>query len=94
LAETGIATLLIDSCHQSPSGGTGITVNGAIFTAIQQSVNIPVIMAGGLTSNNVGMKIEKYRPYAVDVLTGVEVKPGQKDAECLHQGMSKKCRHL
>jgi phosphoribosylanthranilate isomerase len=40
-----------------------------------------VILAGGLTPENVGEAIRRVRPYAADVASGVEVSPGIKDKE-------------
>jgi phosphoribosylanthranilate isomerase len=42
---------------------------------------VPVILAGGLTPENVGDAIRGVRPYAVDVASGVEQLPGIKDRE-------------
>jgi phosphoribosylanthranilate isomerase len=41
----------------------------------------PVFLAGGLAPANVGAAIRAARPYAVDVSSGIEVAPGQKDGE-------------
>jgi phosphoribosylanthranilate isomerase len=40
-----------------------------------------MVLAGGLTPENVGEAISSARPYAVDVVTGVEAEPGRKDHE-------------
>ena len=43
----------------------------------------PVILAGGLTPENVGESIRQVKPFAVDVNSGVEYQPGRKDLDKL-----------
>jgi phosphoribosylanthranilate isomerase len=43
----------------------------------------PIILAGGLTPENVGRAIRTVRPYAVDVCSGVESAPGRKNKEMM-----------
>jgi phosphoribosylanthranilate isomerase len=58
-------------------GGRGIAPDWS--RAKELAANIPVILAGGLTPENVGDAIRLVRPYAVDVSSGVESSPGHKD---------------
>ncbi len=89
LAKTGIAAILVDSYTNSMPGGTGVTVDLATFRTIQQESSLPAILAGGLNSNNILPIIQKIHPFAVDVLTGVENKPGGKDPEKIERFMQK-----
>ena len=59
-------------------GGTGQTFDWNI--AIKAKLeNIPLILAGGITSENVANAIMQVQPYAIDVCSGVESEPGKKD---------------
>jgi phosphoribosylanthranilate isomerase len=62
-------------------GGTGQTFDWELLAARRSQV--PAIVAGGLTPDNVASAIEAARPFAVDVASGVEAKPGRKDHELL-----------
>ena len=67
---------LIDSRDQGQFGGTGKLSNWEQAMAIGRKH--PVILAGGLNSENVGMAIESVLPEAVDVSSGVEIYPGKR----------------
>ncbi|GIK19272.1 MAG: phosphoribosylanthranilate isomerase [Leptolyngbya sp. PLA2] len=61
------------------AGGTGEAFDWNALAPHMRSVRKPVIIAGGLTPENVGEAITACRPYAVDVSSGVESSPGVKD---------------
>ena len=75
LPEDGDA-IIVDDSH-----GTGKNYDPSYAREIVERSAIPVILAGGLTPENVGEAIRQARPYAVDVATGVEASPGIKDYE-------------
>ncbi|AGB03870.1 phosphoribosylanthranilate isomerase [Methanoregula formicica] len=66
--------IIVDDSH-----GTGRTFDRSYARDAVRTARIPVILAGGLTPENVGAAIREVRPYAVDVASGVEVSPGIKD---------------
>ncbi len=72
--------VLTDSHVPGAHGGTGRPHNWTISRAVRERVApTPLILAGGLTSDNVRVAIETVRPYAVDVSSGIEIHPGVKD---------------
>jgi len=73
-------TILLDSTTHDGLGGTGITHDWNLSRRIRDTIYPNrLILAGGLTPENVEDAIEKVRPYGVDVSTGIEQKPGIKD---------------
>ncbi len=71
--------LVLDAHKEGAYGGTGQAVDWDLAAEIVQRAERPVILAGGLTPDNVAKAIERVRPYAVDVSSGVESLPGMKD---------------
>jgi phosphoribosylanthranilate isomerase len=69
---------LLDSFVPGQPGGTGASFNWNLALQVKQWGR-PVVLAGGLTPENVADAIQKVHPYAVDVSSGVESAPGKKD---------------
>lgn len=74
--------LLVDAWDPNRYGGTGQSFN---WSLIPENRPLPLILAGGLSSDNVARAIEQVRPWAVDVSGGVEESKGKKDATKLSQ---------
>jgi phosphoribosylanthranilate isomerase len=77
----GGGTFLLDAAAPDRRGGTGRVFDWEI--ARRAAAHGRVILAGGLTPDNVAEAIRTARPYAVDVSSGVESAPGRKDAALL-----------
>jgi len=71
------SAFLLDAAVSGHYGGTGTTGNWHAARTAAQSQRI--LLAGGLTPENVGEAIRIVRPFAVDVASGVEARPGKKD---------------
>ncbi len=71
--------LLLDSAAPGKAGGTGRTHNWSNARATKEMVGIPLILAGGLTPDNVAQAVAEVDPWGVDVASGVEASPGRKD---------------
>jgi phosphoribosylanthranilate isomerase len=67
--------LLLDGHAPGEAGGTGESFDWTSITAVDK----PIVLAGGLTSDNVKQAIDLVHPFAVDVSSGVESSPGIKD---------------
>ena len=74
--------ILLDAYHKGMGGGTGETFD---WNLIPADIPLPLILAGGLTPENVAAAVEQVRPYAVDVSSGVESEPAVKDHSKIEQ---------
>jgi phosphoribosylanthranilate isomerase len=71
-------TLLLDTHHPTFPGGTGRLSDWMIAARLAEKVP-GLMLAGGLTAENVAEAVRQVRPYGVDVASGVEASPGRKD---------------
>jgi phosphoribosylanthranilate isomerase len=73
------AAILVDAHVPGQYGGTGQQAPWHLLADFQPG--LPLILAGGLTPDNIAEAVRIVRPYAVDVASGVEQSPGRKDVE-------------
>jgi phosphoribosylanthranilate isomerase len=84
------AALLLDSHSSGQVGGTGQTFDWGEIPRL----DLPLILAGGLTPENVREAVRRVRPWAVDVSSGVEDAPGVKSPEKMQMFISEaKCEY-
>ena len=70
--------LLVDASVKGAYGGTGVTADW--HGAAELANKYPLLLAGGLTPENVAEAVRQVSPWGVDVASGVEAAPGEKDA--------------
>lgn len=75
--EVVVDAFLLDTYAQGVEGGTGEVFNWQIIKSLK--LQCPLILAGGLNPRNVQKAIREVAPYALDINSGVESAPGQKD---------------
>lgn len=75
------AGVLLDT-YSNAGGGSGKTFD---WSLIPGDVSVPIILAGGLNPENVASAVERVKPYAVDVSSGVESEPAVKDHKKIEQ---------
>ena len=77
-----VDTYLLDTFKKGRHGGTGKTFDWRLAKKAKRLAGT-VILSGGLNSKNVKSAIRQIKPYAVDVSSGVESKPGKKDLKLI-----------
>lgn len=77
--------LVVDSLDAEGGGGTGRTHDWERTAEIVERLDIPVVLAGGLTPENVAEAVETVRPFGVDTASGVEREGGLKDHDAVAQ---------
>jgi phosphoribosylanthranilate isomerase len=78
-----VNTLLLDAYHPQQLGGTGKTLD---WNMLQQfSPNCPWFLAGGLTPDNIVEALNQVKPSGIDLSSGVERAPGDKDLDKVAQ---------
>lgn len=76
-AREDVPALLVDASVKGAYGGTGMTADWK--GAMELARSYLLLLAGGLTPNNVAEAVRRVRPWGVDVASGVESSPGVKD---------------
>ena len=79
--------LLLDAYHPQLRGGTGQTIDWDFLATFKPS--LPWLLAGGLTPENIIAAISQVRPNGIDVSSGVERSPGDKDLDKVAQLLAK-----
>ena len=79
IRDEGAATFLLDAYSPDAPGGTGRAFDWALAARARELGRL--ILAGGLTAENVARAIRDVRPFGVDVSSGIEDAPGLKNAE-------------
>jgi phosphoribosylanthranilate isomerase len=77
--ETCVDTLLLDAYHPKMMGGTGITIDWTVLQNFRS--RCPWLLAGGLTPTNVLTALSQLTPDGIDLSSGLEHAPGDKDLE-------------
>ena len=74
-----VGAILLDTYHKAMLGGSGEAFDWSLAAQAKALTDRPILLAGGLTPENVQDALEAVRPYGVDVSSGVEASPGVKD---------------
>jgi phosphoribosylanthranilate isomerase len=73
-----VRAILVDARDNGRYGGTGEKASWELAAAL--GARHPLILAGGLNRENITVALQTVRPHAVDINSGVEISPGEKDS--------------
>ena len=83
-----VRAILLDTYQKGKAGGTGRTFDWSLGLKAKEA-GIPIILSGGLGPENIQEAIRSVDPYAVDINSGIEKRPGKKDPVLMKQLMEK-----
>jgi phosphoribosylanthranilate isomerase len=83
-----VSCILLDTYVPGVSGGTGKVYDWSLALKAKK-YNKPIILAGGLTPENVAEAVRKVKPYGVDVSSGIEKSPGEKNYKKMKEFMKR-----
>lgn len=81
---TSAQAILLDTKVSGQYGGSGRTFDWQLARQAQR-FGKPIVLAGGLTPDNIAEAVRIAQPYAVDISSGIELAPGQKDHERMRE---------
>lgn len=79
----GVWGFLVDTHHPDLYGGTGESWDFTALKDFAERADVRVLLAGGLTPDNVGSALTACRPWGLDLCSGVESEPGRKDSHLM-----------
>jgi phosphoribosylanthranilate isomerase len=85
LEQSGVSGIVVDSVTESRPAGTGVPLDWESLRRVAEKLSLPLVLAGGLNPENVRVAIETVKPFGVDVISGIERKPGVKDPQLIQE---------
>ena len=83
-----VRAIHLDTYRKGTKGGTGEVFDWTLAVRAK-ALDIPLILAGGLDPSNIDSAISAVKPYAVDINSGIEARPGRKDHALMKALMEK-----
>lgn len=81
LSDYSVSAVLLDSKVPDQYGGSGQSFDWSLARKASQHTQSPLILSGGIHLHNIERAIKEVSPYAIDMSSGIEIAPGQKDPD-------------